>query len=105
MIFLALRAAPGVWCFLRAGVLSQPPTPRETIRLAMEAQDIESRPVWKPMHRQPLCEGTESIGGSVADRLFEQGLCLPSGSNLIDAEFNRVIDSFRSHWNNPEVKR
>jgi pyridoxal phosphate-dependent aminotransferase EpsN len=55
---------------------------RERVRLALVEKDIEARPVWKPMHLQPVFESCESIGGSVAQDLFERGLCLPSGSSL-----------------------
>lgn len=65
---------------------------REIIRLALEKENIEARPLWKPMHRQPIFEGFEAIGGSVSERLFEHGLCLPSGSNLTDGDRQRVID-------------
>lgn len=67
---------------------------RETIREAMVAQNIEARPVWKPMHLQPVFEGAETIGGEVAEDLFRRGLCLPSGSSLSDPQRRRVIDTF-----------
>ncbi len=63
---------------------------RETLRLALEAQNIESRPLWKPMHMQPVFNGTAFYGDGTAEHLFEQGLCLPSGSNLTDAELDRI---------------
>ena len=63
---------------------------RETLRLAFEAKNIESRPLWKPMHMQPVFNGTEFYGDGTSERLFEQGLCLPSGSNLGDAELARI---------------
>ncbi|MFZ0667345.1 MAG: aminotransferase class I/II-fold pyridoxal phosphate-dependent enzyme [Acidimicrobiales bacterium] len=66
---------------------------REQIRTALEAQDIESRPTWKPLHLQPVFKDIETVGGSVASRIFDIGLCLPSGSNLGDAEQQRVIDT------------
>lgn len=68
---------------------------REEIRLALDAENIEARPVWKPMHRQPVFAEFESIGGAVADDLFNRGLCLPSGSNLTPDELGRVIDALR----------
>ncbi len=67
-------------------------TDREAIRLALEAENIEARPVWKPMHLQPIFAGYEVIGGSVAEELFEYGLCLPSGSNLRTDELERVVE-------------
>jgi pyridoxal phosphate-dependent aminotransferase EpsN len=68
---------------------------REDIRLALEKQDIEARPVWKPMHLQPVFEGCRAVGGAVAARLFELGLCLPSGSNLTEADRERVATIVR----------
>jgi dTDP-4-amino-4,6-dideoxygalactose transaminase len=64
---------------------------REQIRLALEAENIEARPVWKPMHLQPVFAGCRSVGGDVAARLFERGLCLPSGSSLTETDLERVV--------------
>jgi dTDP-4-amino-4,6-dideoxygalactose transaminase len=64
---------------------------REAIRLALEAHDIEARPLWKPMHLQPIFASHQSFGGDVSARLFERGLCLPSGSALTDAEQDRIV--------------
>ena len=64
---------------------------RETIRLALEAEDIEARPLWKPMHLQPLYAAHTTFGGDVSARLFERGLCLPSGSALTDEQQDRVV--------------
>lgn len=63
---------------------------RETLRLAFESKNIESRPLWKPMHMQPVFEGCPFYGDGTSERLFEQGLCLPSGSNLGDTELTRI---------------
>ena len=63
---------------------------RETLRLALEAENIESRPLWKPMHLQPIFEKYSYYGGSVSEMLFENGLCMPSGSNLSDADRERI---------------
>jgi dTDP-4-amino-4,6-dideoxygalactose transaminase len=68
----------------------------ETVRVALEAQQIEARPVWKPMHQQPVFAGCRVIGGSVSDALFATGLCLPSGSSLTLAQQHRVIDVVQS---------
>jgi dTDP-4-amino-4,6-dideoxygalactose transaminase len=62
----------------------------ETLRLALEAHDIESRPVWKPMHLQPVFKDARYVGGGVAERLFAQGLCLPSGTAMSDDDVDRV---------------
>jgi dTDP-4-amino-4,6-dideoxygalactose transaminase len=64
---------------------------REHIRLALEKENIESRPLWKPMHMQPIYEGAKFFGSGVCEELFEKGLCLPSGSNLTDEEFDRIF--------------
>jgi dTDP-4-amino-4,6-dideoxygalactose transaminase len=69
---------------------------REQVRLALDTQQIESRPVWKPLHMQPVFAGCEAIGGQVSESLFERGLCLPSGSNLAEADLDRVIDAIRA---------
>ena len=65
---------------------------REAVRLALEAVDIESRPVWKPMHEQPVFAGCETVGGEVASRLFRDGLCLPSGSQMTADDVGRVCE-------------
>jgi dTDP-4-amino-4,6-dideoxygalactose transaminase len=70
-------------------------TDRETVRLHLESLDIESRPVWKPMHLQPVFAGCRTYGGDMAARLFEHGLCLPSGSSLTEEDRDRVIDGIR----------
>lgn len=69
---------------------------REAIRRHLEAADIESRPVWKPMHQQPIWQDATMYGGHVAEALFQDGLCLPSGSDLSEADLARVIDRVRS---------
>jgi dTDP-4-amino-4,6-dideoxygalactose transaminase len=68
----------------------------ETVRQALESHNIESRPVWKPMHRQPIFSGTRTIGGAVADSFYAQGLCLPSGSSMSKSDQDRVIEIVRS---------
>jgi pyridoxal phosphate-dependent aminotransferase EpsN len=65
---------------------------RETLRLALERQDIEARPVWKPMHLQPVFAECPVYGGTFGRRCFETGICLPSGSNLTAAERERVVN-------------
>ena len=70
-------------------------TDRETLRQQLETRNIECRPVWKPMHMQPLFSECEMYGGEVAEELFTYGLCLPSGSNMDDAQRERVVDAIR----------
>ena len=82
---------------------------REAVRLALEAENIESRPVWKPMHLQPVFSpqisqiATDSngkmkypcrvVGGAVSEDLFNRGLCLPSGTEMTDDDLDRVVDT------------
>ena len=68
---------------------------REGVRTLMVERNIEARPVWKPMHLQPVFADAQMIGGDVAEDLFARGLCLPSGSSLTGAQRQRVIDTFR----------
>ena len=66
---------------------------REQVRLALAEAQIEARPVWKPLHLQPIFQDYECFGGEVSEDLFDRGLCLPSGSNLTDEELDRVIQA------------
>ena len=68
---------------------------REAVRVALERENIEARPVWKPMHLQPVFRGCECVGGTVSEQLFEQGLCVPSGSNLTEQDLERVVSVVR----------
>lgn len=63
---------------------------REKIRLALADNDIESRPLWKPMHLQPVFKDAPNFTNGISEKLFEKGLCLPSGSNLCEEDLNRV---------------
>ena len=75
----------------------------ETVRLALEAENIEARPVWKPLHSQPVFVGYEVVGGAVAEDLFQRGLCLPSGANMTEADIERVVEVVqRVHANRRE---
>jgi len=66
---------------------------REDLRLALEQENIESRPLWKPMHIQPVFDGCAFYGNGTAERLFADGLCLPSGSNLADEDMARIFEA------------
>ncbi len=66
------------------------------VRLHLAASDIEARPLWKPMHLQPVFEGAPVVGGHVAADLFARGLCLPSGSSLTEEQQRRVIEGVRA---------
>lgn len=77
---------------------------REEVRLHLESLNIETRPVWKPMHLQPVFQACRIRGGTVAQKIFENGLCLPSGSSMTDEDRRRVIEGvlsieqIGSHW-------
>ncbi len=68
---------------------------RDEVIAKLSAENIEARPVWKPMHLQPFNEGAEMHGGAVAEELFRRGICLPSSSSLSDADQDRVIAAVR----------
>ncbi|MER2565997.1 MAG: DegT/DnrJ/EryC1/StrS family aminotransferase [Myxococcaceae bacterium] len=68
---------------------------RETVRLALEKENIESRPVWKPMHLQPVFKECRVRGGKVGDEAFANGLCLPSGTAMTDSDRQRVVEVIR----------
>lgn len=76
---------------------------REDVRLALETADIESRPLWKPMHLQPVFQGCEAVGGAVAEDLFARGLCLPSGTAL--SETGRRGDTEMGGHGDRETRR
>jgi dTDP-4-amino-4,6-dideoxygalactose transaminase len=71
---------------------------REGLRLALEKENIESRPLWKPMHQQPVFKDAPSYLNGVSDDLFNRGLCLPSGSNLGKEELDRVISAINMYF-------
>jgi dTDP-4-amino-4,6-dideoxygalactose transaminase len=72
---------------------------REDLRLKLEQDNIESRPLWKPMHMQPVFEGCPYYGDGTAEQLFENGLCLPSGSNLSEDDMERILGVIKSMLN------
>jgi dTDP-4-amino-4,6-dideoxygalactose transaminase len=72
---------------------------RESLRLHLEKSNIESRPLWKPMHLQPIFNDSPYYGENVAETLFENGLCLPSGSNLTDVDRERIKKSILNIFN------
>jgi dTDP-4-amino-4,6-dideoxygalactose transaminase len=79
-------------CWLTCVLLPDP----ERVRLALEEEDIEARPLWKPMHLQPVYRDAPVYGGEVSARLFEHGLCLPSGSALGEDDQRRVVETLRA---------
>ncbi len=68
------------------------PNAATRVRQALEALNIESRPVWKPMHQQPVFEKAESVLTGMSDRIFAEGLCLPSGTAMSDGDVDRVLE-------------
>jgi len=68
---------------------------REDLRFALLEDNIESRPLWKPMHMQPVFADSPYYGADVAEKLFDDGLCLPSGSNLTDEERERIASKIK----------
>jgi len=79
------------------------PAGREDVRRALDAIRIESRPLWKPMHQQPVFADHRAYLTGVADRLFERGLCLPSGSSLTTHDLARVAAATRAVWTRSDV--
>ena len=71
----------------------------ENIRLALYAENIESRPLWKPMHLQPIFSECQYFGGTNATELFQKGLCLPSGSNLTLEQLEIVVNTIKKVYN------
>ena len=69
------------------------------LRLHLDADEIESRPTWKPMHQQRSFDGAPAVLNGTSDLLFEQGICLPSGSGMTDDDFNRVLTSIEAFFN------
>lgn len=93
MMPIATAGKPNFWlsCLLTAGAAE-----RDRILEALAAEDIEARPLWKPLHLQPVYAACRVYGGELCADLFERGLCLPSGSSLSSDERARVIDIVRS---------
>jgi glutamine amidotransferase len=66
---------------------------REDVRLALEKENIESRPIWKPMHLQPVFKNCRAVGGAVSEEIFEKGLCLPSGTAMTESDLDHAMTS------------
>ncbi|WP_299113596.1 DegT/DnrJ/EryC1/StrS family aminotransferase [uncultured Winogradskyella sp.] len=81
-----------------SAILLDSKTTREGLRLALEKENIESRPLWKPMHQQPVFKDAPSYLNGVSDDLFDRGLCLPSGSNLTNDQLDRVISAINTYF-------
>lgn len=76
---------------------------REDVRLHLESRFIESRPTWKPMHLQPIFQGSPAFLDGTSDTIFSNGLCLPSGSGMTDEEVAQVIDALREALSLPAI--
>ena len=83
-------------CILINAALTKNGITREDIRLQLEKENIESRPLWKPMHLQPVFSGSSFYGDGTAEQLFNDGLCLPSGSNLSQKDLDRVATMIKA---------
>jgi dTDP-4-amino-4,6-dideoxygalactose transaminase len=79
-------------------ILTQSFEQRESIRLVLKNNNIESRPLWKPMHLQPVFANAQYFGGKVAENLFHCGLCLPSGTALRDVDLKRIVGLIKSQF-------
>ncbi len=93
--------APNYW--LSAITLSGKVKPIDIIK-ALQKENIESRPIWKPMHLQPFYEKYDFIGTKVADSLFEKGLCLPSDTKITLDDLEKVIKIIKGLWNDEKIK-
>jgi len=78
---------------------SRSDTTREHVRLALESENIEARPVWKPLHMQPVFKDYPFYGSGISEEIFDKGLCIPSGSNLNEEDRGRVVNVFRRIFN------
>jgi len=68
------------------------------IMVALEKENIESRPIWKPMHMQPFFEKYDFVGDGVSEKLFENGVCLPSDTKMMDGDLERVVEIIKGLW-------
>ncbi|ACF14605.1 DegT/DnrJ/EryC1/StrS aminotransferase [Chloroherpeton thalassium ATCC 35110] len=69
---------------------------RDDVRIKLESENIESRPLWKPMHKQPVFRDAPYYGDTISESLFEKGLCLPSGSNMTDNDKQRIVEVIKT---------
>lgn len=84
-------------CWLSCMTLSSKVKPLDVME-ALEKENIESRPVWKPMHLQPFFEKYDYVGGDVAEKLFENGVCLPSDTKMSDGDLGRICNVIKGLW-------
>lgn len=86
---------PNYWL---STLLTKGPVKPIDIIKALEAENIESRPLWKPMHKQPFFKGYDFIGQGISEELFENGICLPSDTKMTDYDLERVCSIIKSLW-------
>jgi dTDP-4-amino-4,6-dideoxygalactose transaminase len=84
-------------CWLSCITLSGKVKPLDIME-ALEKENIESRPIWKPMHLQPFFAGYDYIGGDVSEKLFENGICLPSDTKMMDEDLERIVKIIQKLW-------
>ena len=84
-------------CWLTCMILTGKNRPINLIE-ALEAENIESRPIWKPMHMQPVFAQYDCIGGEVGEWIFENGICLPSDTKMTDEHLDRVCKIVKGLW-------
>ena len=84
-------------CWLSCITLNGRVRPNEIIE-ALEKENIESRPIWKPMHMQPVFEAYDFVGEGFSKKIFENGLCLPSDTKMTDEDLNRVCNVIKGLW-------
>ncbi len=84
-------------CWLSCITLSGKVRPLDIME-ALEKENIESRPIWKPMHMQPFFEKYDYIGGDVSEKIFENGICLPSDTKMTDGDLKRVCELIKNLW-------
>ncbi len=92
---IALYGDPNYWLTCITVDPLQSKVTNENIRLKLEKDNIESRPLWKPMHLQPIFQSCRVRGGAITEKLFAEGLCLPSGSGMTMNDQQRVVDAIR----------
>jgi pyridoxal phosphate-dependent aminotransferase EpsN len=90
---IASYGEPNYWLTCIIIDAAQQKVTNEELRVALEKENIESRPLWKPMHMQPVFQSCRVRGGAVTEKLFAQGLCLPSGSGMTGDDLHRVVDA------------
>ena len=84
-------------CWLSCIYLSGKVKPQDIIA-ALEAENIESRPIWKPMHLQPFYADYDFVGGDVAEKIFENGVCLPSDTKMDNVDLRRIVETIKGLW-------